>query len=265
MSNQNIGETIERDKWDRPLITPPDGGKPVGYTRASTLAKALDDTFNLQRWQQRQVLLGAVARPDIVELSAGIGKDDKKQLNNRVDELLEAANSSEKAEIGTYLHGLTEAYDRGEHVDVPAEYADDFSSYCQATSHLHHDGIEMFVINDDLKYAGSFDRMVSSDKFDGYRIGDLKTGAWASSFGAFGVSLQLALYANAVLYDPSTNTRTPLPDALSKTEGLMFHMPVGKGATTVYSLDIKTGWEWCQIAVALRKARSARGIARPIH
>ena len=48
MSNQNIGETIERDKWDRPLITPPDGGKPVGYTRASTLAKALDtrSTFN---------------------------------------------------------------------------------------------------------------------------------------------------------------------------------------------------------------------------
>ena len=32
---------IPRDRWDRPLIIPPNGGQPVAYTRVSTLAKAL--------------------------------------------------------------------------------------------------------------------------------------------------------------------------------------------------------------------------------
>jgi hypothetical protein len=45
---------IKRDRWGRPLITPPDGGKPVPYTRVSTLAKALDDKTALMRWKQRQ-------------------------------------------------------------------------------------------------------------------------------------------------------------------------------------------------------------------
>lgn len=42
--------TIQRDRWGRPLITPPDGGKPKPYTRASTLAKALDDNQGLIDW-----------------------------------------------------------------------------------------------------------------------------------------------------------------------------------------------------------------------
>ena len=33
---------IKRDRWDRPLITPVDGGTPIPYTRVSTLAKVPD-------------------------------------------------------------------------------------------------------------------------------------------------------------------------------------------------------------------------------
>jgi hypothetical protein len=39
---------IPRDRWGRPLIEPPDGGKPIGYTRVSSLdqnpARQLDQT-----------------------------------------------------------------------------------------------------------------------------------------------------------------------------------------------------------------------------
>jgi hypothetical protein len=44
---------IPRDRWGRPLIEPPDGGKPIGYTRVSTLAKALDDKTSLMDWKCR--------------------------------------------------------------------------------------------------------------------------------------------------------------------------------------------------------------------
>ena len=41
---------IPRDRWDRPLIIPPNGEQPVAYTRVSTLAKALDDLSQLMAW-----------------------------------------------------------------------------------------------------------------------------------------------------------------------------------------------------------------------
>ena len=47
------GLDIPRDGKGRPLITPADGGKPIPYTRASKFGDALEDTFNLSRWQQR--------------------------------------------------------------------------------------------------------------------------------------------------------------------------------------------------------------------
>src|SRR5690606_327328 len=58
-------DPIPRDRFKRPLIVPPDGGTPVAYTRATTLAKTLDDTYNLQQWAERQVLVGAGMRPDL--------------------------------------------------------------------------------------------------------------------------------------------------------------------------------------------------------
>ena len=33
---------VTRDRWERPLIIPPDGGEKEVYARVSTLAKSLD-------------------------------------------------------------------------------------------------------------------------------------------------------------------------------------------------------------------------------
>lgn len=38
-------DAVRRDRWGRYLVVPPDGGKPVGYTRATTVAKALDEAM----------------------------------------------------------------------------------------------------------------------------------------------------------------------------------------------------------------------------
>ena len=58
---------ISRDRWVRPLITPVGGGKPVGYTRVSTLAKALDDTTNLTAWKLRTAAVGLAKSPSVID------------------------------------------------------------------------------------------------------------------------------------------------------------------------------------------------------
>ena len=47
--NQPQQET-RRDRWGRYQVLPPRGGKLVGYTRATTIAKILDDSSSLMAW-----------------------------------------------------------------------------------------------------------------------------------------------------------------------------------------------------------------------
>ena len=68
---------VPRDRWGRPLIVPVDGGKPIGSTRVSTLAKALDDKSALTKWKQRQVVVGMASRPDLAAVAAACKGDDR--------------------------------------------------------------------------------------------------------------------------------------------------------------------------------------------
>ena len=112
---------VPRDRWSRPLITPPEGGEVVPYTRVSTLAKALDDLNNLMAWKARKTAEGLVRRPDLLTLISGAianGDPDtdwptKKALNAAVEQAMEAAGASKGATAGTGFHSLTEAIDKG--------------------------------------------------------------------------------------------------------------------------------------------------------
>src|SRR4051794_31332763 len=57
--DDQVPDTVSRDRWKRPEIVPPQGGDKVPYTRASTLGKALDDETGLTAWRKRMILLGA--------------------------------------------------------------------------------------------------------------------------------------------------------------------------------------------------------------
>jgi hypothetical protein len=52
-----LPDPIRRDQWGRYKVLPPEGKKPVGYARATTVAKALDDTSNLAAWGKRMTAL----------------------------------------------------------------------------------------------------------------------------------------------------------------------------------------------------------------
>ena len=106
-------DTIPRDRWGRPLIDPIGPGKPVPYTRVSTLAKALDDKTALTQWKCRQTAIGLATRADLITKTKAVG-DDRRALNEVVDEALAAAASDRAANVGTALHAFTERIDQGE-------------------------------------------------------------------------------------------------------------------------------------------------------
>ena len=159
---------IARDQWDRPLIAPPEGGESVGYTRVSTLSKALDDLYTLMLWKQRKTAEGLLYRPDLLtRISGAIANGDpdsdtatKKNLDRICSEAMEAAGASKGASAGTAFHALTEAVDRGETPRVAT--ADDrarLDAYRTATEGYTPLDAETFVVCDELRAAGSFDRL----------------------------------------------------------------------------------------------------------
>lgn len=256
---------ILRDRWGRPLIIPPDGGEPVAYTRASTLAKALDDLNGLMAWQQRKVLEGLLARPDLMTRAAGAmanGDPDtdwptKKALNGVCSEAREAAGASKGASAGTGLHALTEAIDRGEELLwVPAQDQPRLDAYREATAHLTALDAETFVVVDSLRVAGSFDRLWADTTDGAVRVGDLKTGKSEADYPA-ATSIQLAIYAHGQRYDPETGERTPLHPDLDDRTGLLVHLPPS-GGCQVIALDLVRGWEAAQRAAWVRDFRALK-------
>lgn len=245
---------IPRDRWGRPLITPPDGGEPTPYTRVSTMAKALDDLSNLMAWKQRKTAQGLVMRPDLLTRIAGTlanGDPDtdwrtKKDLNAICEEATEAAGATTGRSSGTGLHALTEAIDRGEEVPfIPEADRGRLDAYRTATAGHEALDAETFVVVDQLRAAGSFDRLWRCP--DGrVRVGDLKSGKSEKAF-PLATATQMAMYAHGLRYDPATGQRTELHPDLDLTTGLLVHMPPSGGCEVV-PLDLERGWDAARTA-----------------
>lgn len=241
---------IPRDRWGRPMVVPPAGGKPVAYTRATTFVGAIEDTYNLQRWQQRMVALGLADRPDLV-LSVAAHRQDKDHLNKVCEEAAEAAKAHAAATTGTALHALTESMDRGLDLGVvPEAYAADLEAYAQATKHLAATHIEQFCVNDAYRIGGTPDRVV---RFQGKRyIADLKTGS--IQWGYLKIAAQLAVYARSKPYDVVTHERGMHGAEIDR--GIVIHLPAGSGTCSLYWVDLTKGWEAVQLSRQVRDMRA---------
>ena len=255
MTTEAATAEIPRDRWKRPLIVPPEGGAPVPYTRVSTLAKALDDLNNLMSWQCRKTAEGLIRRPDLLTRTAGAlanGDPDtdwptKRALNDICAEAREAAGASKGSSAGTGFHSLTEAIDRGEEpLFVPEADAARLDAYRAATADYTSLAAEQFVVCDELRTAGTFDRLWFCP--DGrVRVGDLKTGKSEADY-PLATAMQLAIYAHGQRYDPTTGERRVLDEHLDLTTGLLIHMPAATGGCAVIPLDLEKGWRAAQLA-----------------
>lgn len=257
-------QDIPRDRWDRPMIKNPETGKLSAMTRVSTLAKAPDDQGGLMNWFSTQTLRGLIERPDLFEL-ARTQRNDDKQIRALAAKAKDAAASDRGANLGTMLHTWTEELDTGvTSLDVvPVDYRNMLEAYVEKTQHLELVDAELFVVNDEVQSAGTLDRLYRLP--DGaVVVGDLKTGKWASSYGAGATAIQTAIYAHGKRYDPETGIRTELHPDLDMSRTLLIHMPLTDPdeapVVELYELDGELGWYGAQLALAVQNWRKMKPV-----
>lgn len=247
-------------RWGGPMILPPGGGKPVYYSRISSFAKTLEDASGLNLWFGRMTALGLAQRRDLVSLTATTQPDDKNALNKIVEAAMAAAKSDAAANRGTALHAATEHVDLGGEVEaIDTDMRADIEAYMEATKKLRVLAIEKFVVLDDFKLGGTFDRLVMLP--DGrVVVADVKSGKDADKY-AQSTAMQIALYAHGQMYDPS-GVRTPMP-GVDLTTGLLIHLPAGTGTCRLYELDLTRAWQMAQLASHVKDWRKAK-VASPV-
>ena len=234
-----------RDGNGRPYIKQPDTGKEITYQRCTTFIKALEDTYLIDRWRQRNVAHG----PDLV-LKAAAANGDRAELEEVIDEARKAAGEDAPSNTGSALHRLTEQLDRGIDPLVPPSSQPDIDAYRQilVRERLQVEDIEVGVVRDDLKVHGTFDRTFRRDGV--CYVGDLKTGniEWSPAT----IEMQLAMYASGLRYNLETGERSPLD--VDQTWGIVISLPAGTGQAELRWADLSNGragialavkvWEW---------------------
>ena len=263
MSDQFLIEEAPKDRWGRYLVQQPEG-KPRGYTRVTTIAKTLDDSSSLADWKVRMAITGLVQRPDLLA-KASTSIDDRTALNKIANDCVEASGGYSRANLGTSLHKITEQIDLGLKPAILPGLQADIDAYVagikSAGIKMHDEFIEVLLINDELEYAGTADRIVTL--MDGRLvIFDLKTGTDLSySYG--NIAVQLAMYANADWqYNWKTGERTAMPN-LDKTVGIICHLPAGDAQVDFYEVDLVAGWEAAQQSFITREWRKRKNLFKP--
>lgn len=282
-------QPVRRTKDGRPYVYDFAKKKEAAFTRVTSFIDVLEDKSALGSWYERMVLLGVrddaqvgrelMALPPIPPLSDDPSYEEVVERNGRLDEEKKALNAialaakdgagwKDKADLGTRLHELTEHADGSGSGLVPDGTPEvlrrDVAAYREALE-LHGLEVveaEVFVANDQVRAAGTFDRLYLWHRPDGSTlrvIGDLKTGR--VDYGHGKLAMQLALYAHSRRYDPARPTaREPL--YASEEVGLIVHLPAGRAECRVYAVDLVAGWEGVLLADRVRewRRRSARGM-----
>lgn len=232
---------------------------------------------------------------DLLDYTADRNEDEarkvKRALNAMAEECMDAAGANRKREQGTHLHKLSEFVDQG--IPLPDDISDvdllDMMAYMEATIPLEVIAIEQFVVHQGLRAGGTFDRLVhytgpgpDGAPVDGYFIADLKTGS--VELGYTKIAAQLAIYANSQRYDfkkfrPDTSDKklfdqwkktiftaeegrslySPILEGedVSKSWGIIIHLPEGSGECELLWVDLEHGW---RAALECQRIRELRGV-----
>lgn len=257
----------KRDRYGRYLIPHPDTGKETAWTRSTTFAKSISDTYALSQWGLRMALLGATMRPDIVRRAHGKHvKQDKALLDELTAELKDVAGAKVAANDGTSMHSFTEMADRAWHSpggprsvldQIPPDCRDMVETYIrlleetglEPVPHL----IEFTVVVKQYGVAGTSDNCYKVTKPlvlkigraevrltpGEYVIGDKKTGK-DLDYGWQEIVIQLATYAHGIntagvwdrkneVWEPDPLSRFDAPGTKVRLDaGIVVHLPVDK-------------------------------------
>ena len=254
-----------KDRWGRYLITTT-SGKQTSFTRVTTIAKCLDDEGALTAWKGRMTATGLVQRNDLL-VAASTALDDKQSLDRIVQQAIEAAGASSKANIGTALHQLTQQIDLGRKPAILPGLQGDVDAYVKGiTQHgviIDPRLVEVLLVNEKFEYAGTADRIARFSTRKKKQVFDLKTGNIDYAINA--IAVQMAMYANAeYIYNWQTQERLPMPD-IDKTRGVIIHLPAGQSKCELYEIDLVAGWEAAQMAMEVRAWRKRKDLHIKVH
>ena len=252
---------IPRDRYGRYILTPPDGKKPKAYTRVTTIAKTLDDQTALTAWKIRAALKGAADRKDLLlQLHTLDAERDKSAIDQIARTCVELGGGTAAATTGIAMHSILEAHDRGQDGlgrQPPAELAETIETYqallkaCNVA--IVPEFIETCLVNDELGYAGTVDRIVTIDGVS--YIADIKTGK-SLAYGGLGFGSQLAAYAHSTHATTDGVDRVELPP-INQHRALIIHIPSNAlHHVALHWVDIENGWNAFKLALSVRDMRN---------
>lgn len=270
---------IPREKrFSRPKLPHPETGEVQAWTRTSTIAKVLDDTYNLELWKQRMVAKGVASRRDLTNRAATTDLSERASWIEICDMAMEHAGSSEGRNNGTALHALVETYNadpsRFDPNRYPEEMLADLYAYVDA---LKAAGITMApelaertTVNTKASTAGTWDGVAYCRSWAFPRIGDLKTQK-TIDYSQASIAIQVAGYAYGDVMLPKPwpgkdGTKAdylPMP-SVDLTKGILIHLPVGKAECHIYEIDIEAGFSALKCALSVRRWRSNRQLFKPL-
>ena len=273
-----------RDRYQRPLVWLP-GYEPIGnpdideqekraYTRCTKYIDVLDDGYQLTLWKMRQVLRGSVLRPDLHLEAASHGQqpdkveeyDQYREWRNDYDrinrDLMKAAASDAKANIGTALHRFVERLDRGLEVkpaEVPDRYHQHLRNYMHVTRKLTAVEVERFMLEDGLRVGGTPDRILLDER-NRFVIGDVKTGN--VDFDPEKIGRQLAIYSRSRFYDDATGQRSR-PLEIDQEWGVIIKLDARTGVCELIDVNLTEGWAGVLTCERVRSERNRKVTTRP--
>lgn len=259
------------------------------WTRVTTLAKTLEDTYFLELWKLRQTVIGIKLRPTLLDAIGGrdvgiildllaeggeMPKRLKDVINGVASTAMEEAGSFSGAEKGTNFHDLAEKLDEvGKTVDELPDLASKLPEESVRMLRAYHgllsahglravpEYMERIIAIPELGVAGRLDRIY--EETDGtFRIGDLKSQK-TLDFGHMSLAIQLACYSHAKwIFNQFTWEWEPMPE-LDPTVGVIAWVPANEpGRAEVHEVDLTFGWKLAKAAKQVREWRKAKLVTK---
>lgn len=252
----------DHDRWGNPIFPDPETGNDRSWTRATTIAKVLDDGGGLPTWTGAMVAGGAALRLDLVGQVAArwpMTDENKSEIYGFVEMLKEAGGGSVGRNNGDALHEMLRRRNQGKKLRPLPPWDADIAAHDELITKagivIRPELAEQTVCIPSLGIAGSADLFVEAPKFgDDLLVADYKTGRVADYVWAAWV-VQLTIYAHAEwIWDWDTRTFTKMPP-VNRQRGLVIHLPALTGSASLYTVDLEPGWRALKAALWVRDWR----------
>lgn len=252
-----------RDGYGRYKLAHPENQRMTAWTRATTIAKTLDDTFHLEKWKQRQLMSGLSRSDDLTAKvrTAVLSEASKGVMDGLAEDAMIAAGSAEASEFGTAVHAWLESIDHG--LVLPAHVPKMYQLHVRHyLSRLAAHALtplpqytERIVLNSKAKAAGTLDR-VYADADGRLILGDVKTSK-SLDFGYLSFAVQLAVYEGADYMLSTDGTRwEPMPE-MNTDYAVVLHCPSNNPeGTAAVTFDLAYGRKALATALTVRALRS---------